>query len=313
MALPGMAPPTRTELGRVEDRWSFVYLERCTVHRDNNAITATDQEGVIHIPVAMLGCLLLGPGTRVTHSAMSLLGDCGASVVWVGENGVRYYAHGRPLAKSARLLEAQARLVSNNQSRLAVARTMYEWRFPNEDVAGLTMQQLRGREGARVRSLYREHSKRTRVDWDKRNYDKSDFDVSDPINQALNAANASLYGIVHSVIVALGCAPGLGFVHNGTDRSFVYDIADLYKGLITIPVAFDAVADPGESLTGQARRMVRDKVVSHKLLQTCAQDLIKLLEPGSTTEWDQGSGLSLWAGRGNQQVESGTNYEEEGS
>lgn len=168
--LSGTAPPTRQELGRVGDRFSFVYVERCTVHRDANAITATDQEGVTHIPAAGLGCLLMGPGARITHAAMSLLGDCGASVVWVGENGVRYYAHGQPLAKSARLLQAQARLVSNTRTRLAVARAMYSHRFPGEDVSALTMQQLRGREGARVRRVYREHAERTGVIWGRRDY-----------------------------------------------------------------------------------------------------------------------------------------------
>ncbi len=310
MALSGAPPPERMELGRIEDRWSFVYVERCTVHRDANAITATDQEGVIHIPVAMLGCLLLGPGARITHGAMSLLGDCGASVVWVGENGVRYYAHGRSLAKSTRMLEAQARLVSNNRTRLEVARTMYMWRFPGEDVSDLTMQQLRGREGSRVRRLYREHSERTGVPWEGRDYDADDIGASDEINQALTAANASLYGIVHSVIVALGCSPGLGFVHTGTDRAFVYDVADLYKADVTIPVAFETVASLGDGeLMSQVRRNVRDKVTEYGLLKNCAKDIITLLNVDSEGTWDQDVALSLWSGRGEKNIEAGKNYD----
>ena len=308
--LSGTAPPTRQELGRVGDRLSFVYVERCTVHRDANAITATDQEGVTHIPAAGLGCLLLGPGARITHAAMSLLGDCGASVVWVGENGVRYYAHGQPLAKSARLLQAQARLVSNTRTRLAVARAMYSYRFPGEDVSALTMQQLRGREGARVRRVYREHAERTGVIWGRRDYVHGDYDASDAVNQALTYANAALYGVVHSVIVALGCAPGLGFVHNGTDRSFVYDVADLYKAEITVPAAFDAVAEKADPLAGAVRRKVRDGVVRHRLLERCAKDLTELLLPGLATdqEWGQRDDLSLWAGTGEDGVEPGRNY-----
>ncbi|MSS84298.1 type I-E CRISPR-associated endonuclease Cas1 [Actinomycetaceae bacterium WB03_NA08] len=308
MALPGMPPPERIELGRIEDRWSFVYLERCTVHRDANAITATDQEGTIHIPVAVLGCLLLGPGARVTHAAMSLLGDCGASVVWVGENGVRYYAHGRSLAKSSRLLETQARLVSNNKSRLEVARTMYSWRFPGEDVEALTMQQLRGREGARVRRVYRQEAARVGINWDKRDYDRDDITTGDPVNQALTAANASLYGIVHSVIVALGCSPGLGFVHSGTDRAFVYDIADLYKAVVTIPAAFEAAASPEDNLLSQVRRKVRDAVVSERLLKTCARDILTLLKADPQEVWELDDSLSLWSGKGDTTVESGKNY-----
>ena len=59
-----------------------------------------------------------------------LLAQCGVTVVWVGEQGVRYYAHGSSLARSTRLLEAQADAVSNTRKRLAVARRMYEMRFP---------------------------------------------------------------------------------------------------------------------------------------------------------------------------------------
>lgn len=128
--IPCTRPPELPELVRAQDRVSFVYLERCIVHCQDNAITATDERGTIHLPAATLGALLLGPGTRVSHKAMVLLAESGATAVWVGERGVRYYAHGRSLARSSRLLEAQAAIVSNQQRRLAVARAMYEMRFP---------------------------------------------------------------------------------------------------------------------------------------------------------------------------------------
>ncbi|MFW6186698.1 MAG: type I-E CRISPR-associated endonuclease Cas1e [Actinomycetota bacterium] len=302
------APPELTDLVRVEDRLSFVYVERCIVHRDANAITVSDADGTVHVPAATLGALLLGPGTRVTHAAMSLLGDCGATAVWVGENGVRYYAHGRSLAKSSRLLEAQARLVSNQRSRLAVARQMYAMRFPGEDVSASTMAQLRGREGARVRKVYREHSRRTGVPWEKREYRPGQIDESDHINQALTGANSCLYGIVHSVVVALGCTPGLGFVHTGHDRSFVYDMADLYKAEIVVPAAFDVVAAGSSDPTRDVRRLVRDAVVKHRLLEQAAKDVGDLLlgPDAEVLEWYQDDVVSLWSESG--VVEGGLNY-----
>ncbi|MEX3599104.1 MULTISPECIES: type I-E CRISPR-associated endonuclease Cas1e [Kocuria] len=307
----GTPPPDLTELLRVEDRLSFVYVERCTVHRDANAITVTDQEGTVHVPAATLGALLLGPGTRVTHAAISLLGDCGATAVWVGENGVRYYAHGRSLARSSRLLEAQARLVSNQRTRLAVARAMYEQRFPGEDVSSLTMSQLRGREGARIRKVYRVHSERTGVPWTKREYRPGEMELDDFINQALTAANSCLYGIVHSVVVALGCAPGLGFIHTGNDRSFVYDVADLYKAEVVIPAAFDVVAAGAAEPAQDVRRAVRDAVVKHRLLERAARDVSRLLLPVLDEEWYQEDRVSLWSDSG--EVPSGANYEGDAS
>jgi CRISPR-associated protein Cas1 len=276
---PGARPIPISHLTRAQDRLTFVYLEYCTVHRDANAITAEDARGVVHIPAATLGALLLGPGTVVTQQAMVLLAESGSTAVWVGEHGVRYYAHGRGLTQSARLLEIQAVLVSHRDSRLRVARRMYAMRFPGEDTATLTMQQLRGREGARVRRVYRAQAQRTGVSWERRDYDPRDFSSSDPINQALSAAHTSLYGVVHAVIVALGCSPGLGFVHTGHARAFVYDIADLYKANISIPIAFDIVATEPLDIGSATRRAVREYMRDGRFLETCVQDIKSLLQP----------------------------------
>ncbi|MFI2282595.1 type I-E CRISPR-associated endonuclease Cas1e [Nocardia beijingensis] len=308
---PASRPIRIGELVRARDRLSFIYLERATVHRDGNAVTATDERGVVHIPAATIGALLLGPGTRVTHQAMMLLAESGSTAVWVGERGVRYYAHGRSLARSSRLLEVQAAAVTNQTARLRVARAMYEMRFPGEDVAGLTMQQLRGREGARIRRLYRLHAERTGVTWNRRDYDPTDFDAGDAVNQALSSATTCLYGIVHAVIVALGCAPGLGFVHTGHERSFVFDLADLYKAEFAIPAAFDAAAEGGDDVPAATRRAVRDAVHSGRLLERCCSDIYALLlpeEPAGAAEWDTDI-VELWDRKGN--VAGGISYGDE--
>ena len=268
------------ELPKISDRVSFIYVERAKINRQDSAITVSDYRGIVHIPIAMLGLLMLGPGTDISHRAVELIGDTGTSLVWVGERGVRYYAHGRSLAHSTRFLEKQAKLVSNNRSRLGVARKMYQMRFVNEDVSHLTMQQLRGREGARIRKVYREESKKHHVEWIKREYDIDDFQAGSPVNQALSAANVALYGLCHSIIVALGMSPGLGFVHTGHDKSFVYDIADLYKAEITIPLAFTLAEtiEEGEDIERLARLGLRDKIVETKLSQRIVQDLQYLME-----------------------------------
>lgn len=268
------------ELPKISDRVSFIYVERAKINRQDSAITVSDYRGIVHIPIAMLGLLMLGPGTDISHRAVELIGDTGTSLVWVGERGVRYYAHGRSLAHSTRFLEKQAKLVSNNRSRLGVARKMYQMRFVNEDVSHLTMQQLRGREGARIRKVYREESKKHHVEWTKREYDIDDFQAGSPVNQALSAANVALYGLCHSIIVALGMSPGLGFVHTGHDKSFVYDIADLYKAEITIPLAFTLAEtiEEGEDIERLARLGLRDKIVETKLSQRIVQDLQYLME-----------------------------------
>jgi CRISPR-associated protein Cas1 len=283
-AIPGTRPMRVGELARVVDRMSFLYLERCIVHRDSNAITVQDDRGVVHVPAAVIAAVMLGPGTTVSHQAMMLLADSGVSTVWVGEQGVRYYAHGRPLARTTRLLQAQVEIVANQSKRLAVARAMYGMRFADEDVASMTMQQLRGREGARVRRLYREHAKSAGVAWSSRDYRPDDFEASDDVNQALSAATACLYGVAHAVVVALGCSPALGIVHTGHDRSFVYDIADLYKMDVAVPVAFAVAGSESVDLGGDVRRAMRDAIHDQRILERCVRDIHILL--GSDGEAD---------------------------
>ena len=272
-----MDKPGLHALPTIRDRLSFLYLERCTVNRQDGAITVTDARGTVHIPAASLGVLMLGPGSTISHRAMELIGDTATSVIWVGERGVRYYAHGRPLTHSSHLLIRQAKLVSNTRARMAVARHMYQLRFPDEDVSKLSMQQLRGREGARIRAVYRKASQETGVPWKGRVYDPNDFGASDAVNKALSAAHACLYGVVHSVIVALGCSPGLGFIHTGHERSFVYDIADLYKAELTIPIAFQVAAEQPEDIGGTTRRRVRDAIADGRILETAVRDIRTLL------------------------------------
>lgn len=276
----GAKKTTLKELPRIGDRVSFIYVEQAKINRQDSAVTVTDSRGIVRIPAAMIGVLLLGPGTDISHRAVELMGDTGTSMLWVGERGVRQYAHGRALAHSTRFLVKQAAFVSNTRTRLAVARKMYQMRFPNEEVTSLTMQQLRGREGARVRSVYRGLSKQYGVEWTRREYDPDDYDAGSVINRALSAANVSLYGIVYSVIAALGLSPGLGFVHTGHDLSFVYDVADLYKAQISIPAAFEVAAafKEGDDVGRLARLKVRDKLVDGKLMKQIVKDLQTLLE-----------------------------------
>lgn len=288
---------------------SFIYLEHAVVHREAGAITATDDRGTVHIPAASLGTLLLGPGTSVSHRAIELLAESGSTAIWVGEKAVRYYAHGRSLSRNTALLEEQARRVVNRNLRLAVAREMYTMRFREEDVSGATMQQLRGKEGARVRRIYREHSERTGMPWQRRDYRPDDFSASDAVNQALSAANTALYGAVHAVIVALGCSPGLGFVHTGHERSFVYDIADLYKAESSIPVAFDVAAQEVEDIPAVTRRTMRDRMVEDRIVERAVTDIRSLLGDSHAEEDEGNDVVVLWDG-GLRVVAGGTNYED---
>ncbi|WP_131738859.1 type I-E CRISPR-associated endonuclease Cas1e [Actinomadura roseirufa] len=301
------------ELTRMSDRLSFIYLERCTIHREDNAITAEDADGITHIPSATIGTLLLGPGTRVTHQAMSVLGDSGAGVVWVGEQGVRFYSGGRSLNRSSALVEAQATAWANRRTRLNVARAMYSMRFPGEDPSGLSRHELLGREGRRVKDRYRYEAARVGLTWNGRHYAPGDYDSGDAANQAVTAATQCMYGIAQTTVAALGCSPGLGFIHSGHELAFVLDIADLYKTEVAIPVAFEVAAENPDDIGGRTRRAIRDRVHDVKLLRRCVQDIKRLLlsdEATADPTGDDTDRVTLQSDHG-MNIESGRNYGED--
>lgn len=303
-------PPALLPVSR---RISFVYVEKAVVHRDSNAVVVMSEDGVVHIPAATVAAMLLGPGTRVTHQAMNLLGESGVTVCWTGGGGTPLYAYAPSLARSTRLLDAQAKLVSRRAGRLSVAREMYAMRFPGEDVRTATMQVLRGMEGARVRRAYREAAAAYGVTWSGRRYDPADWSAGDPINKALSVANSTLYGAVHAAIVAVGCSPGLGFVHTGHNLSFVYDIADLYKAEVTIPAAFQAAAGGNDGLPGRTRTLVRSAVHRNRIMERAVTDIRRLLLGDSATRTaDETDRVALWDG-GDGEVPAGVAYGEDGA
>lgn len=293
------------ELPRIKERISFIYLEYCNINRSESGISASNSKGIVDIPIASICTLILGPGTTITHRAVELIGEVGSTIIWAGEKGIRYYAHGRPLSHSSKMLETQAKLASNARTRLNVARKMYQMRFPGEDVSKMNMQQLRGKEGSRIRSIYRSLSKETGVDWNGRNYDPENYQDSDHINRALSSSNACLYGAIHCAIVAMGCSPGLGFIHTGHERSFVYDIADLYKTEISIPTSFKIVASSPKDLDRAIRKATREEIVSKHILNRAVDDICTLLS--ETEESDPTiDNVSLWDTSG--QYPSGRSY-----
>lgn len=281
------------ELPVIKDRMTFLYLEHCIINREDGAITFKNEDGIASVPAASISALLLGPGTNISHRAIELIGDAGVTVMWIGEYGVRFYASGKALTNHSSLLLKQAKLVSNEKLHIKVARKMYQLRFPNEDVSKLTMQQLRGREGSRIRSVYKQQAEKWNVKWSGRDYDPQNYEKGDVVNQALSAGNACLYGLAHAVIAALGCSPGLGFVHVGHELSFVYDIADLYKAETTIPIAFEMASQGSDDVGGEIRRKLRDKFREGKILQQMVSD-IKFLLSDEEEEEDFKSLVYLW-------------------
>jgi CRISPR-associated protein Cas1 len=254
-------------------------VEHGRVEQKYKAVEFVDKEGgCTLIPAAAMGVLMLGPGTTITHAAIKALADNGCLVLWTGQDGTRMYAQGGGETRKAYRLLRQAELACDPQKRLAVIRRMYQARFQESLDPGLTLQQVRGYEGVRVRQAYARASQEYGVPWQGRRYDRNNWSRGDPINRAISAAHALLNGLCHTAIVSGGYSPALGFIHTGKQLSFVYDIADLYKADITVPLAFRMVAEGTVSLEKRVREACREAFKSERLLDRLLPDIDRLLE-----------------------------------
>jgi len=265
------------ELPKLRDSLSYLYIEHAIVERKDSSIEFIQKDGRTQVPAAALCVLMLGPGTSISHAAVKVLAESGCLLVWTGEDVTRCYAQGLGETRKGYHLLRQAELVSDPAKRLEVIRRMYQKRFPDPLDPRLTLEQIRGMEGSRVRSAYYQASKTYGVPWQGRRYDRGNWGNADPVNRALSAANALLNGICHAAIVSGGYSPGLGFIHTGRQTSFVYDIADLYKAEITIPIAFQTAAESSEHIDGRVRLACRQKFKEVKLLERILPDVDDLL------------------------------------
>lgn len=304
-------------LPKVRDSISYLYVEHCRIDREDKAIALHDASGVHPVPCANLTTLMVGPGSTITHAAVQTLADSGCLVLWTGEQGVRFYAQGMGETRASRNLLKQSWLSSRDTLRLRVVRRMYEMRFAEILEDNLTLQQIRGKEGIRVREAYQQASRESGVEWAGRAYKRDAWRDADPVNRALSAANSCLYGICHAAIVSAGYSPALGFIHTGKMLSFVYDIADLYKVEMTVPLAFRVTAElAGSNTEGEIRRRCRDSFHENRLLARIIPDIeraLNVFDPATddVPDFDADEALpgGLWNPEANA-VEGGVNWGE---
>ncbi|MEQ4923070.1 type I-E CRISPR-associated endonuclease Cas1e [Proteus hauseri] len=266
----------------IKDRYSMIFIGMGRIDvKDGSFVVIDEVNGErMLIPVGSLACILLEPGTRISHAAVKLAATTGTLLIWVGEAGVRLYSVGQPGgARSDRLLY-QAKLALDNDLRLKVVRKMFELRFGEPAPLKRSVDQLRGIEGARVRKQYQMLAKEFNVDWNGRRYDPKDWEAGDIINRCISAATACLYGVTEAAILAAGYAPAIGFLHTGKPLSFVYDIADIIKFDTVVPVAFKVASYKVISPDREVRLACREAFRKHQTLNKLIPLIEEILSAG---------------------------------
>lgn len=265
------------QLTRFQDRLSYLYLEKGHIQQNDKSVAYVTEDSFVPIPVADLALLMLGPGTTITHKAVCNLADCNCTVVWCGEEGIKFYSHGRGGTHFAANLLQQVALACEPQSRRRVVRRMYAKRFGEAVSPDTPIQTIRGREGYRVRSAYQRAAAEYNVEWKGRSYDPHDWHSADPLNRGLSAASACLNGIIHSGIISTGYCAAVGFIHTGKMLSFVYDVADFYKVDLLVPLVFRTVAESDRNVERRVRRQCRDLFHQTGLLKRLLPDIREVL------------------------------------
>jgi CRISP-associated protein Cas1 len=266
------------QLTRFDDRLSYLYLEKGHIEQNDKSVAYVNENQFVPIPAADLALLMLGPGTTITHRAICNLADCNCTVVWCGDEGTRFYCHGRGATHFSANLLHQIALACDPVARGEVVRRMYEKRFGEKIAPGTSIESIRGKEGYRVRAAYQQAAQEFGVQWKGRNYDAQDWDGGDPLNRGLSAASACLNGLVQAGIVSAGYSAAVGFIHTGKMLSFVYDVADLYKIDLLVPLVFKIVSISVSDVERRVRKACRVELHEQKLLDRILPDIREVLD-----------------------------------
>jgi len=266
----------------IKDRTSMIFVGMGRIDVKDGAFVVIDEVNGerMHIPVGSLACLMLEPGTRISHMAVKLAATTGTLLIWVGEAGVRLYSAGQPGGARSDKLLYQAQLALDEDLRLKVVRKMFEVRFGEQAPQRRSIDQLRGIEGARVRKTYELLAKQYGVEWHGRRYDPKDWAKGDKVNQCLSAATSCLYGVTEAAVLAAGYAPAIGFIHSGKPLSFVYDIADLIKFETVVPLAFRIAATHPKRPDREVRVACREEFRRSRVLKRLIPMIEEVLAAG---------------------------------
>lgn len=269
----------------IKDRNSMIFVGMGRIDVKDGAFVVIDEVNGerMHIPVGSVVCIMLEPGTRVSHAAVKLAAQVGTLLIWVGEAGVSLYAAGQPGGARSDKLLYQAKLALDENLRLKVVRKMFELRFGEPAPERRSVDQLRGIEGARVRKTYELLAKQYGVEWRGRRYDPKDWEKGDVVNQCISAATSCLYGVTEAAILAAGYAPAIGFIHSGKPLSFVYDMADITKFESVVPEAFKIASKHPRSPEREVRIACRNIFRETKLLNRLIPLIEKVLNAGEIT------------------------------
>ncbi|MBI4705397.1 MAG: type I-E CRISPR-associated endonuclease Cas1 [Deltaproteobacteria bacterium] len=275
-----------------QDRHGLLWLGRGQLYvhegtlRFRCAGTVDLDAGDYAIPFQLLTCLVLEPGTSVTHDVLRLCAAHGTGIVAVGEGGTRCFASAPFGPNESARARRHARLWADEAKRLAIARRMFAWRL-GEVFPGAEIAVLRGMEGSRMKETYKRLAEQYRIAWRGRRYDRANPEAADVANQAINHVVTAVEATAMVAVAVTGAIPQLGFIHEEAGRAFTLDITDLYRDTVTLPVAFTAARElekkPDETIERIARRLAAKTLRQKRIVLGMIDRIKEILDQGANT------------------------------
>jgi CRISPR-associated protein Cas1 len=267
------------------DRHGLLWLRRGHLAVEAGTLsflTAGDDEmeqGAYSIPFQGLSCILLQPGTTVSHDALRLLARHGTGLVIVGEGGVRMYASMPFGSHASARARQQAAAWADPAQRIAIAQKMYFWRL-GEHLPTTDLNSLRGIEGARMKETYKRVAQQHGVSWVGRRYDRQNPGKNDLINQAINHAASACEGAAMVAVAVSGALPQLGFIHEDAGVAFALDVSDLFRDTITLPIAFGAAREARdmEGIERMTRKLAGTTFRKHQVVASMISRIKELFD-----------------------------------
>lgn len=247
-------------------REGVLYAEHCRVVASDGLLSLVRPEGALEkhysVPHANVCVLLLGPGTSVTHQAARKMAEQGMMVGFVGGGGTPLFLASQSEYRPTEYCQAWVQRWADLTWRLGTAKEMalarcgfvescYRRRkIADEQASGIieayradiqkatSNAELLGYEAAFAKRLYAFHSKRVAGQKFKRTPQGDDA-----TNGFIDSGNYLAYGLAASVLWVLGIPHSFAVNHGTTRRgALVFDLADIIKDAVLLPIAFDAAS-----------------------------------------------------------------------
>lgn len=238
-----------------------LYLEHCRIIANDERLSFVRESDALEkfwsIPYAATGCILLGPGTSLTHQAAKLLASEGVMAGFVGGGGAPLYFASQNEYRPTQFLQDWCSFWFDANRRLSVAKFFMECRvdFVRRchkklpiDTAGVEAaaswfleviskspqtEVLLGNEAVFAKRLYASWASETNQVFLRQ--PRSD----NIVNRFLDNGNYLAYGLAASVLWVLGIPHALPVLHGQTRRgALVFDLADVIKDACILPAAF---------------------------------------------------------------------------